>query len=125
MTSSSFNSKDLIPLKRIKSPIYFVTGNHEYYVKDYREKLQEALPMQNISMLDNESIILGGINLIGISDNQSPERQFLLAQSMIKKNLFNLLLVHKPSVWERAREFTDLMSHQAILIMAKYFLLIF
>ena len=41
--------------------------------------------MQNISMLDNESIILGGINLIGISDNQSPERQFLLAQSMIKK----------------------------------------
>ena len=65
--------------------------------------------MQNISMLDNESIILGEINLIGISDNQSPERQFLLAQSMIKKKLFNLLLVHKPSVWERAREFTDLM----------------
>ncbi len=106
--SSSFNSKDLIPLKRIKSPIYFVTGNHEYYVKDYQIKLQ-ALPMQNISILDNESIILGEINLIGISDNQSPERQFLLAQSMIKKNLFNLLLVHKPSVWEKAREFTDLM----------------
>ena len=106
--SSSFNSKDLIPIKRIKSPIYFVTGNHEYYVKDYQKKLQ-ALPMQNISMLDNESIILGEINLIGISDNQSPERQFLLAQSMIKKNLFNLLLVHTPSIWEKAREFTDLM----------------
>ena len=28
---------------------------------------------------------------------------------MIKKNLFNLLLVHKPSIWERAQEFTDLM----------------
>ena len=54
--------------------------------------------MQNISILDNESIILGEINLIGISDNQLPERQFLLAQSMIKKNLFNLLLVHKPSI---------------------------
>ena len=65
--------------------------------------------MQNISILDKESIILGEINLIGISDNQSPERQFLLAQSMIKKNLFNVLLVHKPSIWDKAREFADLM----------------
>ena len=28
---------------------------------------------------------------------------------MIKKYLFNLLLVHKPSIWEGAQEFTDLM----------------
>ena len=60
-------------------------------------------------MLDNESIILGEINLIGISDNQSSERQFLSAQSMMKKNLFNLVLVHKPIYLEKAQEFADLM----------------
>tara|TARA_B100000963_G_scaffold359256_1_gene386021 strand:+ start:272 stop:1390 length:1119 start_codon:yes stop_codon:yes gene_type:complete len=106
--SSSFNINDLTPLQKIKSPVYFVTGNHEYYVKDHHSKLQ-ALIKQNIVMLDNENIILNGINLIGISDNQSPERQFLLARSMIEKDLYNLLVVHKPSIWEKAKDFTDFM----------------
>ncbi|WP_438997002.1 metallophosphoesterase, partial [Candidatus Puniceispirillum sp.] len=39
--SSAFNAADLSPLKVIEKPILFVTGNHEYYVKDHQAKVAD------------------------------------------------------------------------------------
>lgn len=35
--SSSFDLDDLDILKNINKPILFISGNHEYYIKDYRK----------------------------------------------------------------------------------------
>ena len=36
--SSAFDLSNLSVLNQINKPIYFVTGNHEYYLKNYHEK---------------------------------------------------------------------------------------
>ena len=66
--SSSFNLDELDILKNLKKPIFFISGNHEYYIKDYENKLKN-LKNYDISFLDNESFKFKKLNLIGISDN--------------------------------------------------------
>ena len=39
--SSSFNINDLTILNEIKKDIYFVNGNHEYYLKNYKNKMSQ------------------------------------------------------------------------------------
>ena len=51
--SSSFNLDELDILKNLKKPIFFISGNHEYYIKDYENKLKN-LKNYDISFLDNE-----------------------------------------------------------------------
>ena len=106
--SSAFEADDLMPLKAIHKPIFFVTGNHEYYVKDYADKVAD-LPNYNITILDNESLQSCELNIIGISDNQAPKLQSDIAQRLTSQDAFNLLMVHQPSIWNSAPDSTDLM----------------
>jgi len=106
--SSSFDLKDLDILKIIKKPILFISGNHEYYIKDYEKKLKR-LNNYDISFLDNQSLKFKKINFIGISDNLTLENQKKIADKLIQENLFNLILVHKPNLWDHVFEKTDLM----------------
>jgi len=106
--SSSFDLDDLDILKSIKKPILFISGNHEYYIKDYEKKLKK-LKNFDISFLDNESFKFKKINFIGISDNLTLENQKKIANKLIQENLFNLILVHKPNLWDHVFEKTDLM----------------
>jgi len=106
--ASSFKTEDLSPLRQIAKPIYFVTGNHEYYVKDHARKLAD-LQHFNINMLDNQSVAFGEINLIGISDNQSRKTQSSLAIKLTDKDRYNFLLVHQPSIWDDMSGKIDLM----------------
>ena len=106
--SSSFDLDDLEILKNIKKPILFISGNHEYYIKDYENKLKR-LNNYDISFLDNESFKFKKLNFIGISDNLTLETQKNIASRLIQEDLFNLILVHKPTLWEHVYEKTDLM----------------
>lgn len=106
--SSAFQTDDLSPFLGINRPIYFVTGNHEYYVRHHRHKLEE-LNRFNISVLDNQTAAIGPVNLIGISDNQSPDQQVAQARARVQKDSFNLLAVHKPTIWDRISGEVDLM----------------
>lgn len=106
--ASSFQPETLTPLRQLDKPIYFVTGNHEYYVKGHQDKLA-ALGQYNITMLDNEAIQLAGIHLIGISDNQNRQTQTHIASQLIQPQLFNFVLVHQPGIWEMVPENTDFM----------------
>ena len=54
----------------------------------------------NIKVLDNESFKFKKLNFIGISDNLTLETQKNIASRLIQEDLFNLILVHKPSLWE-------------------------
>lgn len=106
--SSSFHIKDLSVLKEIKCPIFFVTGNHEYYIQNYQKHLDD-LKSVGIKILDNQSILLDEINLIGINDNLSindKKREYI---KLSKKDHFNLLAVHQPSLWKQIKKDVDLM----------------
>ena len=105
--ASSFNLEDLYPLKEIKVPILFVTGNHEYYVKDYETKL-EKLCNFGITVLSNNSFEIGRINVVGVDDNQDLHSQEKVAKELVKQKYFNIVMVHKPSLWERVLKDVDL-----------------
>jgi len=106
--SSSFDLDGLDILKNIKKPILFISGNHEYYIKDHENKMKR-LNNYDITVLDNESFKFKRLNLIGISDNLTLETQKNIASRLIQEDLFNLILVHKPSLWDHVYEKTDLM----------------
>lgn len=106
--ASSFNPEDLSLFRTIGRPIYFVSGNHEYYVKNHAVKLG-AIGQYGISTLDNENEMLDDINLIGVSDNQHPSVQQSHAEGLVQGGKFNLLMVHQPSIWSKVSDKVDLM----------------
>ena len=106
--SSAFVPSQLAPLRQINKPVYFITGNHEYYVKNHADKLT-SLADYNITSLDNEAIAHEHINIIGISDNQPIATQAEFAKKLISDSAFNLLLVHQPGLWGTHPAGTDLM----------------
>lgn len=107
--SSTFKIAQLSLLKeQISKPIYFVTGNHEYYIKDYQIKIDQ-LNKFGITVLNNDNIIIDDINLVGIDDKQSAKGQLDNYKKNKKKNKFNLLLVHKPTIWNQVKNSADLM----------------
>ena len=105
--SSSFKIQDLDEIKKIKAPIYFVTGNHEYYIEDSQKHLND-LKNQNIKVLDNQSVLEEQINIIGISDNQKKDNKINIFEQLYDSDYFNLLLVHQPSIWNSLKEKANL-----------------
>ena len=98
--SSSFNFKDLNILNEINKPIYFVSGNHEYHLKDFQSKMSQ-LSSFNIKHLKNTKIQIENINLIGIDDNQTEKSKIDFANKLCDDNLFNLVVCHKPDIWQK------------------------
>ena len=106
--SSVFDLKNLKIFKSINKPIFFVTGNHEYYIKNSKEKLDQ-LNLYNITLLRNENLLFDDLNIIGIDDYQTADNQAKTYIELENKSKFNLTLVHKSSIWEKIFDNTDLM----------------
>ena len=106
--SSSFKLNDLNLFNKIKKDIYFVNGNHEYYLKGFKNKI-EQLKKFKIKVLKNSSIQINEINLIGIDDLQSKYSKIKFVGKLNKKNLFNLVLSHQPDIWDNIKSKNDLM----------------
>ena len=85
-------------VEKIKKPILFCTGNHDYYIKGSKDKLNQ-LSKYNITYLNNRSKLIKNFNIIGINDNQSIEEQKNVALRYFDKNRFNIYLTHKPSLF--------------------------
>ena len=106
--SSSFKLNDLNLFNKIKKDIYFVNGNHEYYLNGFKNKI-EQLKKFKIKVLKNSSMQINEINLIGIDDLQSIHSKIKFVEKLNKKNLFNLVLSHKPDIWDNIKSKNDLM----------------
>lgn len=106
--SSKFKLDNLKILKKLKKPIFFVSGNHEYYLEDYKKKLRN-LKNYGLLFLDNRSYRFSDINIIGISDNQKIVDQKTVADKLLKKEFFNIIVVHQPTLWNFVFKKTDLM----------------
>ena len=106
--SSAFQINDLYELKKIDKPIFFVTGNHEYYIQNSQKHLDD-LHTVGIHTLKNESLQIHGLNLIGISDNITNNLKINYFDKLFQKELFNILVVHKPSIWKNVSTKANLM----------------
>ena len=106
--SSAFRPDELQPLRQLKTPIFFVTGNHEYYVRNHQDKLA-TLADYHITTLDNQSHDCEGIRLVGIADNQPPARQAEIARQLVSDSQFTIVMVHQPAIWEDVPDNVDLM----------------
>ena len=106
--SSSFNLRDLGVLVEIDRPILYITGNHEYYLQDYMKKLA-TLSSLGVRLLENKSFEIAGLNIIGVDDFQNLASQENVVKELIKESVFNLVVVHKPYLWNKKIEGVDLM----------------
>ena len=78
--------------------------NHQ----NHKEHLQD-LKSVGIKILENESLQLDGINMMGLSDNITNKSKIEYVEKLSQKDLFNLLIVHKPSIWEKVSAKANLM----------------
>ncbi|MDQ1363820.1 MAG: uncharacterized protein QG652_1682 [Pseudomonadota bacterium] len=109
--------QDLQPLENLKAPVYFITGNHEYF--HGVEETIEYLRTLNIKPLLNENVICRNgechFNLIGINDLIGERMNVLppdLAQAYAGMNpeLPSIVLAHQPKTIERIADYPcDLM----------------
>jgi len=106
--SSSFNFDKLALFKSINKPIYFVTGNHEYYLSDFEKKIKK-LNEFNIKILNNEKINYEEINIIGIDDKQTNDSKINFVKKLFVTSKYNLILAHKPTFWNSIQKNNDLM----------------
>lgn len=91
------------------APVYFVTGNHEWRL-GIVDELEEELRSYGVEVLRNETVIIEhngqAIQLIGIDDpdsepqmNESQFSEEVLDAQQINKELFTILLAHRPEVF--------------------------
>ena len=106
--SSDFRFEDIAPLGRLTTAIYFVTGNHEGYVKGYKAHLARFAEL-GIRVLDNDAADVQGINLIGVGDEQPPVARARAVDRLHRDGRFNIALVHQPSIWDRTENRVELM----------------
>ncbi len=88
------------PWKSIIAPLgaYFVTGNHDEFSDS--TKITEALRKVGIRVLDNEKVMVDGLQVVGVHDGVARDgREFreVLARSQIDGSRASILLNHQPS----------------------------
>jgi hypothetical protein len=88
------------PWAEFSAPLgaYFVTGNHEQFSSP--SKYLDAVRQSGIRVLENEKIILDGLQIVGVHyhDSTNVERfRSILRQVDLDRNVASILLVHNPN----------------------------
>ena len=95
---------DLEPLAKpwveFSAPLgaYFITGNHEQFFSP--SKYLDAVRRCGIRVLENEKIVLDGLQIVGVHfhDSTNVERfRSILRQADLDRNVPSILLVHNPN----------------------------
>ena len=95
---------DLAPLAKpwaeFSAPLgaYFITGNHEQFTSP--GKYLDAVRQSGIRVLENEKIILDGLQIVGVHDRDSANAekfQWILRHVALDRNIASILLVHNPN----------------------------
>ena len=92
---------ELAPLKRFAKPIFFCTGNHEFY-EDF-DAILMRLKSLGVRVLRGESHLLGELQIIGVDDH-SDSRYLaeVLPRVGVSEAHYSVLLCHRPHGIEHA-----------------------
>ncbi|WP_198031365.1 metallophosphoesterase [Jeotgalibaca sp. PTS2502] len=94
------------------APCYYVTGNHEAWIGDLYDELEEQLVDADVTVLHDEMITLSNgkdsIQLVGLDDPDFTDRATYVQESILDAKLhnigleegFKLLLSHRPEAYE-------------------------
>jgi predicted MPP superfamily phosphohydrolase len=88
------------PWSEYSAPLgsYFITGNHEQFSS--ATKYLDAVRQSGIRVLQNEKIVLDGLQIVGVDyhDSTNVERfRSILRQANLDRNVASILLVHNPN----------------------------
>jgi predicted MPP superfamily phosphohydrolase len=88
------------PWAEFSAPLgaYFVTGNHEQFTSP--SKYLDAVRQSGIRVLENEKIVLDGLQIVGVHfhDSTNVDRfRSILRQAALDRNVASILLVHNPN----------------------------
>ena len=108
LDSDRFNFYDLEIFKTLAKPIFFVTGNHELYLKNWNI-IKNKLGDFNIKLIDRQSFQIDGINFIGIGEGMLEDQKKEIKNQNFISGVFNLIIVHKPHLWKYCSKKIDLM----------------
>jgi predicted MPP superfamily phosphohydrolase len=90
----------LAPWRALQAPsgVYFVGGNHDDY--GGRNAYFEAIRRSGIRVLDNERVVIHGLQLIGVHDRETHRHQAYrktLHEVGLEAGTASILLAHRPS----------------------------
>lgn len=77
------------------APVYFVYGNHENKIKFTRNKLNQEITKNNITILNDQEVQLSNITLVGRKDYTNPNRKKTKDYHLTNKT-YNIVLDHQP-----------------------------
>jgi hypothetical protein len=104
-------SSQLAPLKKLNSPVFFVTGNHERYVDC--ENIVSTLKSIGITVLSskNSSKVFQELQFLGIEDFElRADSLSAISKLKIDNKRYSIFLHHKPNVFEEiSKKRIDLM----------------
>jgi hypothetical protein len=88
------------PWAEFSAPLgaYFSTGNHEQFFSP--SKYLDAVRQSGIRVLENEKIVLDGLQIVGVHDRDSGNAErfrSILRQAALDRNVASVLLVHNPN----------------------------
>ena len=96
--SSVIEEDDFLALKDVKMPVIFTPGNHDFYMGI--ENVIKACENAGVIVLDNQRMEFECLNIFGLTfsfeDRDVPE----LDESVLNKNLVNVLNYHVPYHWD-------------------------
>lgn len=100
--------KIIAPLRKLHPPggTYFITGNHEYYLRDVPRAIA-AVRAAGIAVLDDKKVCIGNINVIGVDYRSAHKREdFKRALDRIGVDPLRptVLLKHEPTDLSIAEE---------------------
>lgn len=96
------------------SPVYYVTGNHEAWIKNYRE-LEKRLLKSGVVVMDDKSSYIeregSKIQIVGIKDSDFAKIDKLYdsneltiekrLERLLDKELFSITLSHRPEIFDK------------------------
>jgi uncharacterized protein len=87
------------PWSQVSAPfgVHFVTGNHEEFTD--RSKYLDAVSGAGIRVLNNEKVLLDGLQVVGVHDRESSDCagfRAILERASLDRNCASILLVHTP-----------------------------
>jgi len=83
---------DLQPLHNIDKPIYYITGNHEYYLK--RKSFKDFIKKTDIHDINNKKISFKEIDIYGVDEKSDVHE--VLNRLEVDPQRYSLGLVHEP-----------------------------
>lgn len=104
-----YTTKTFSALNNIKAPVFFTTGNHEFYAG--LDEMLELFSKTKLRILRNEKVNVGNVQIVGIDDGVGRRNIGPILKSLnLDPKKYTILLHHRPIALEDANKYgVDLM----------------